>query len=95
MPLTNEEFMRIAKAMADPQRMELLQMLAQSEELTGTSVVSKCFVRQACVSHHLKELVNAGLVDRRKDGQFSLFKFKVDTFRAYLATLEDRLGPKS
>lgn len=95
MTLSETDFIRICKALADPQRLEILQMLARSEELTGTSVVAKCPIRQACVSHHLKELANANLVERRKDGQFSLFKFRVDTFRAYLASLEERLGPKA
>ena len=86
------EFCKIAKALADPQRRELLEKIARSGGLSCTALVGLCPVSQATVSHHLKELVNAGLIERRKEGQFGFYRFMPERLRAYTDELARRMG---
>lgn len=62
----------VAKALADDSRMQILAALAESGELSCGELVELCSVGQSTVSHHLKTLVEAGLVDVRLAGQRSL-----------------------
>jgi ArsR family transcriptional regulator, arsenate/arsenite/antimonite-responsive transcriptional repressor len=86
------DFLRIAKALADPQRRELLEKIARSGEVSCTVLVGMCPVSQATVSHHLKELVNAGLLERRKEGQFGYYRFVPTRLAAYTEELARRMG---
>jgi len=86
------DFLRIAKALADPQRQELLERVARAGELSCAALVGMCPVSQATVSHHLKELLNAGLLERRKEGQFVYYGFVPAKLAAYTAELAQRMG---
>ncbi len=87
-----EQFQRIAKALADPRRFEILEHIARQAEV-GCSRLCDCFpVRQATISHHLKELASAGLVESRRDGQFVYYRTRPAVFEAYMAELRRRMG---
>jgi len=59
-------FQRIAKALADPRRFEIFEeMAASGDELACGRIVERFPVAQATVSHHLKELTDAGLIEMR------------------------------
>ena len=86
-----EQFQRIAKALADPRRFEILEHIAKQSEM-GCRHLCGCFpVRQATISHHLKELSSAGLVESRKDGQFVYYKTRPVVLEAYVAELRRRM----
>jgi ArsR family transcriptional regulator len=90
-PVDAEQFQRIAKALADPRRFEILEHIAKQSEV-GCQRLCGCFpVRQATISHHLKELSSAGLVDSRKDGQFVYYRTRPDALEAYMAELRRRM----
>ena len=61
------QFARIGKALASPHRIELLELLAQSER-TVESLASELGLPMANVSQHLQALRQAALVDSRKQG---------------------------
>lgn len=86
------EFLRVAKALADPQRRELLEKIASTGEMCCTALVGMCPLSQATVSHHLKELVNAGLLERRKEGQFGYYRFVPQRLASYTEELARRMG---
>jgi DNA-binding transcriptional ArsR family regulator len=46
---------------------------------------------QATISHHLKELHVAGLIERRKQGQFAYYRFRPEAMTAYLDELKRRM----
>jgi ArsR family transcriptional regulator len=86
-----EQFQRIAKALADPRRFEILEHIAKQSEM-GCRSLCGCFpVRQATISHHLKELSSAGLVESRRDGQFVYYRIRPAVFEAYMAELRRRV----
>ncbi len=85
------DFCKISKALADPQRRALLEKIARGGEMSCGALVGCCPVSQATVSHHLKELVNAGLVEPRKDGQFRYYNFVPGRIAAYTEELARRM----
>ncbi|MDT4953269.1 MAG: ArsR family transcriptional regulator, arsenate/arsenite/antimonite-responsive transcriptional [Acidobacteriota bacterium] len=86
-------FQRIAKALADPRRFEILEVIASAgDELCCGSVV-ECFpVAQATVSHHLKELTGAGLIETRAEGQFKYLRARPDVLTEYINELQRRIS---
>jgi ArsR family transcriptional regulator len=90
--LSAEALMRVAKAVADPQRLDLLRRVAQGGELCCMELLQKCELTQATVSHHLKELTTAGLLVRRKEGKFAFYAFQASVLEAYTRQLTEALG---
>src|SRR4051812_8562429 len=89
-----EQFQRIAKALADPRRFEILEHIAQQSEV-GCQRLCGCFpVRQATISHHLKELASAGLVESRREGQFVYYRTRPAVLEGYMAELRKRMVVK-
>src|SRR5262249_45681042 len=87
-----EQFQRIAKALADPRRFEILEHIAQQAEV-GCRRLCGCFpVRQATISHHLKELASAGLVESRRDGQFVYYRTRPAGVEGYMDELRRRMA---
>ena len=68
-----EQFARIGKTLASPHRMELLELLAQSER-TVESLASETGLSVANASQHLQALSQAALVERRKQGLFVYYR---------------------
>src|SRR5256885_16220979 len=91
MKLATEEFDRISKALADPQRREILQKLV-ARRMNCSDVHAMFNVSQPTVSHHLKELATAGILDKEKQGQFCFYQVKEDDLSAYVQELQRRIG---
>jgi ArsR family transcriptional regulator len=62
------------KVLADPARLRLLSFIAANEETCACSLVEPLGVSQPTVSHHLRVLYEAGLVDREKRGRWVLYR---------------------
>ncbi|HZB27693.1 MAG TPA: metalloregulator ArsR/SmtB family transcription factor [Gemmatimonadales bacterium] len=90
--LTPLQFELIAKALADPRRMALLQAIASEEECACQKLREEFPVSKATISFHIKELVRAGLVEARREGQFLHCEVRRDTLEAYTAELLRRTG---
>ena len=63
------QFARIGKALSSPHRLEILELLAQSER-TVDSLATEIGLSLANTSQHLQALRQAALVDSRKEGLF-------------------------
>ena len=86
------QFTRIAKALADPRRFELLEMIAADDEVACKRMVEALPVSQATISHHLKELATAGLIEARRAGQCGHYRVVPGALDAYLAEVARRLN---
>src|SRR2546425_8018573 len=67
------QFARIGKAVANPHRLELLELLAQGER-TVDSLAEETALSLANTSQHLQVLRQAALVDSRKEGLFVYYR---------------------
>lgn len=92
--LSKGQFERIAKALADPRRFALLQAIAGDEQYPCSQLCRDFPVTKATISHHIKELVRAGLVNAERKGQFIDYKVRREVLAAYSAELLTRLSPK-
>ena len=71
------QYARIGKALGNPHRLELLELLAQSER-TVESLANEIGVSMANTSQHLQVLRGAGLVDTRRTGLFVHYRLSDD-----------------
>jgi ArsR family transcriptional regulator, arsenate/arsenite/antimonite-responsive transcriptional repressor len=87
------QFERIAKALADPRRFSLLQTVAEAPQECAFQKLCSVFpVTKATISHHMKELVTAGLVETERDGQYMHARVVPGVIEAYTAELQRRVG---
>ena len=91
----HQEAVRVAKALGDATRFELLRRIAESGEICCRDLVSAFPVSQATVSHHLKILADAGLVTVRREGQFGYYRVRPGALRAYARTLAGGLAGRA
>ena len=86
--LTDEQFRLISRALADPTRHEILNTIGQCPGSTPCSTIRPEFpLSAATLSHHMKELEAAGLVDSHKEGKFVSYTLRRDTLQAYIQRL--------
>jgi ArsR family transcriptional regulator, arsenate/arsenite/antimonite-responsive transcriptional repressor len=85
--MDNAQFHRITKALADPRRFELLQRIASRKEVACNDIRCEFPISAATLSHHVKELSNAGLIDIRKDAKYIHMKLRRRLWKKYLAHL--------
>lgn len=86
---------RVFKALSDPIRIKILQFLRKPEGVccAQDGVVCACDVEtllgvsQATVSHHMKLLVDAGLVRAQKHGRWMMYQVDADAFSDAMAWL--------
>lgn len=63
------------KVLSDPVRLRLLSLIAaQGESCAACDLVEPIGVSQPTISHHLKVLFEAGLVDREKRGRWVFYR---------------------
>jgi ArsR family transcriptional regulator len=93
--LRPEQFALIAKALADPRRVALLEAIASERSCGCSSLIRKFPVSKATISHHIKELVRAGLVTAERHGQYLDCRVRRDMLEAYTASLLRRVGATS
>jgi len=77
---TAEALAVLLKAVADPARLQLLALIRAAEggEACACDLVSPLGLSQPTVSHHLKVLVDAGLVSRDKRGTWAWYSVVPD-----------------
>jgi ArsR family transcriptional regulator, arsenate/arsenite/antimonite-responsive transcriptional repressor len=93
--LTDKEFDLIAKALADPRRMQVLEVIAGEKACACTKLTEEFPVSKATISHHIKELVRAGLIEAHREGQYLRCEVRREVLEAYAAELLRRAGGKS
>jgi ArsR family transcriptional regulator len=77
------------RALGDPARVRILNLLATSDEpICVCNLVEPLELSQPTVSHHLKKLTDAGLLDREQQGKWAYFSLKPEAM-ARLSDLAD------
>jgi ArsR family transcriptional regulator, arsenate/arsenite/antimonite-responsive transcriptional repressor len=82
----------VLKALADPRRFQLLQRIARAGCPLGCSqALAALPISAATLSHHIKELETAGLIEVRREGRFHSLSLRpgvLGSLAAGLAALE-------
>src|ERR671939_949224 len=80
--LTDEEAAATAelfRALGDPARVRIVNLLATSDEpVCVCNLIEPLGLAQGTVSHHLKKLVDAGLLEREQRGRWAYFSLRRD-----------------
>ena len=77
---------RISKALANETRL-IFEVIARNKEMTSGTIVTLRRVAAATVSHHLKILSHAGLIECRRHGQFVHNRVVPRTIEVYARAL--------
>lgn len=84
----------VFKALGDENRLKIIQMLAE-KDMCVCEIIDELNVSQPAVSHHLKNLKQAGIVEDRRDGKwifYSLSQKGLLTSLSFLENLVERNG---
>lgn len=68
---------RIFKAFSDENRLAILSLL-QSGEKCACMLLEELNIQQSTLSHHMKILCDAGIVNSRKDGKWTHYSISPD-----------------
>jgi ArsR family transcriptional regulator len=81
---------KIAKAMAHPSRLLMLDLL-QKQELCVSDLTDEVGADQSTVSKHLALLKDVGLIDVRKEGSLSFYRVTCGCLDGFFSCLESML----
>jgi ArsR family transcriptional regulator len=76
------------KALADPSRVAIVNRLAAADEVCVCDLTAALELSQPTVSHHLRVLREAGLVESSRRGTWAFYRLVPETVEA----LRDALG---
>jgi ArsR family transcriptional regulator, arsenate/arsenite/antimonite-responsive transcriptional repressor len=80
---------RVFKALADPARVRIVNLLATSPDPVCVCEFTQALgLSQPTVSHHLKTLLQAGLLDREQRGTWAYYSLRPDALGGLAAALD-------
>ena len=67
--ITTEQRARVFKALSDPTRLRMVEMLSKCKQMCGSEIAEHLGISLALLCHHWTTLEHAGLVVKQKHGQ--------------------------
>jgi ArsR family transcriptional regulator len=92
--MNRSQIEKVSKALADQTRLRIFEAISAREQMNCGEIVSMRGVTPATVSHHLKILSEAGLIDCRREGQFVYSQAVPETVEVYARALAKIAGGK-
>lgn len=86
-------FQETFKALSDPTRREILQLLQRAPMAAG-EIAEHFDMTGATVSHHLSTLKEAGLVDTEKQGKYIYYELNLSVLDEIMTWLTGLMGGK-
>jgi ArsR family transcriptional regulator len=91
--VTEDQVLLIAKTLGDRRRYEILKRLGERPGALACGVVRDCMgINSATLSHHMKELEIAGLVEVVREGKFASYVLRRDVLEAFFQRLREDLA---
>jgi len=85
------EAAKIFKGFCDPHRLQILEHLARQEQ-SACMVLEKVDVCQSTLSHHLKILMESGVVKSRREGKRIFYSIDQAGFEELITILKEMMG---
>jgi ArsR family transcriptional regulator len=82
-PLDEERIAQIAKGLAHPARVRIIEQFVECRPHTATEIVEGCILAQSTVSEHLRILREADIVFATKDGPRVWYCLRRSVLRRY------------
>lgn len=86
-----KSFIRVMKALSDPNRVRVIKLL-QSGELCVCEIKEVLGLAQSTVSKHMKILEDAGLVDKNRQGTWMIYSLSDGSESIYATTMLTKLS---
>jgi len=83
-----KEYTQLFKALSDPNRLMIVDMLSCGE-LCACVILEKFNITQPTLSHHMKYLSNSGLVRGRKEGKWIYYSLDGETVKNFREFFEE------
>ena len=78
--MTKNQVVSISKALSDTNRLRIIEMLTEGEKC-GCHILEELQVSQPTLSHHMKVLLDCGLVSSYKDGKWQHYSINCKAFK--------------
>jgi ArsR family transcriptional regulator len=92
--MNRSQIEKISKALADATRLRIFEAISAKDQMNCGEIVTMRGVTPATVSHHLRILSDAGLIDCRREGQFVYSRAVPQTIGTYIRSLTELAGRK-
>jgi ArsR family transcriptional regulator len=63
-----QDLVKIFKSLADKNRLEMVKYVSTQKEMSCQELMKKFSLSQPTLSHHFNKLIDAGVMNGRKDG---------------------------
>lgn len=88
MTVTLKQLEKISKALGDANRLKILQLIAKHGGIGQCAAIQECIdLAQPSVSHHIKILIESGLIIAQKEGRHHKYMLDKNLANAYLEAL--------
>ncbi len=85
-----KELLPYFKALCEENRINIIRLLLEREHCV-CELIDKLNLSQSTVSHHVKILKQAGLLNERRRGTWNYYSLNQNGFRQYAVILEEKL----
>lgn len=86
---SDEEMMKMLKAMADPTRYAILKLLKHDTHLSGMEIAERMGLATSTISHHMTQLKNAGIVNEEPAKNTKLYSISQERMKKCIENLEN------
>ncbi|AZA10103.1 MULTISPECIES: ArsR/SmtB family transcription factor [Corynebacterium] len=88
--MTLDRASQIFKALGDPTRLQLLQLVAEQESICGVDLAEHLAITAPTVTHHMQKLAEVNLVQRHRQGKWTRYQVNPGEYQR-IAALIDQL----
>jgi ArsR family transcriptional regulator, arsenate/arsenite/antimonite-responsive transcriptional repressor len=86
--MNKRRFLQITRALVDSRRFDILERIAATnDEISCIDLRAEIPISRATLSHHIKELATAGLIDIRRESKYMFLRMRRKTWREYVKRL--------
>ena len=86
-------FIKFFKALANEDRIEMVRLLKDNDEMFAQDVERHFYLEQSTTSHHLNILRRAGITKARKDGRKIFYSIDFESFKASWMAFSEIMFP--